>query len=153
LALAVAGANRHDVSQLEAVLDSVVIERPDIFERPQHLCLGKGFTGEPALETAVLRGFIPHIKSRGEEKTGQKQNPEYKARRRVVEVTRSWINRLRKLPVRFEKPTTSYLGLLMFAVLLLPSVKQMLFRVDAARRVCTLSYHFFLCSCENFSMS
>jgi transposase len=115
LALVVTGANRHDVSQLEAVLDSIVIERPDIFERPQHLCLDKGFTGEPALETVVLRGFIPHIKSRGEEKTEQKQNPEYKARRWVVEVTHSWINRFRKLLVRFEKLTTSYLGLLMFA--------------------------------------
>jgi transposase len=111
----VTGANRHDVSQLETLLDSVVIERPDIFECPQHLCLDKGFTGEPALETVVLRGFIPHIKSRGEEKIEQKQNPEYKARRWVVEVSHSWINRFRKLLVRFEKLTTSYLGLLMFA--------------------------------------
>ena len=29
LSLVVTGANRHDVSQLEAVLDSIVIERPD----------------------------------------------------------------------------------------------------------------------------
>ena len=111
----VTGANRHDVSQLEAVLDSVVIERPDMFERPQHLCLDKGYTGEPALETVVLRGFIPHIKSRGEENTEKIQNPEHKARRWVVEVSHSWINRFRKLLVRFEKLTTSYLGLLMFA--------------------------------------
>jgi hypothetical protein len=62
-----------------------------------------------------LRGFIPHIKSRGEEKTGQKHNPEYKARRWAVEVTRSWMNRFRKLLVRFEKLTASYLGLLMLA--------------------------------------
>jgi putative transposase len=107
--------NRHDVSQLETVLDSIVIERPDIFEYPQHLCLDKGYTGEPALEIVVLRGFIPHIRSRGEEKTERIDNPEHKARRWVVEVTHSWMNRFRKLLVRFEKLTSSYLGLLMFA--------------------------------------
>jgi transposase len=115
LALVVTGANRHDVSQLEAVLDSIVIERPDIFECPQHLCLDKGYTGEGALEIVVLRGYVPHIKSRGEERTEMAENPEYQARRWVVEVTHSWINRFRKLLVRFEKLTPSYLGLLMFA--------------------------------------
>ena len=115
LSLVVTGANRHDVSQLEVMLDSIVIERPDIFEYPQHLCLDKGYTGEPALETVVLRGFIPHIKSRGEEKTEGKHNPGHKTRRWVVEVTHSWINRFRKLLVRFEKLASSYLGLLMFA--------------------------------------
>ena len=115
LSIVVTGANRHDVSQLETVLDSIVIDRPDIFEHPQHLCLDKGYTGEPALEIVVLRGFIPHIKSRGQEKTELVHNPEYKARRWVVEVTHSWINRFRKLLVRFEKKASTYLGLLMFA--------------------------------------
>ena len=115
LAIVVTGANRHDVSQLEAVLDSVVIERPDIFACPQHLCLDAGYTGEPALEIVVLRGFIPHIRGRGEEKSELIRHPEYKARRWVVEVSHSWLNRFRKLLVRFEKLTASYLGLLMFA--------------------------------------
>ena len=115
LALVVTGANRHDVSRLEALLDAIVIERPDIFERPQHVCLDKGYTGEPALEIVVLRGFIPHIRGRGEEKKERMDNPGYKARRWVVEVTHSWMNRFRKLLVRYEKLTSSYLGLLMFA--------------------------------------
>jgi transposase len=97
------------------MLDSIVVRRPDIFERPQHLCLDKGYAGEPALETVVLRGFIPHIRSRGEEKTELIHHPGYKARRWVVEVAHSWINRFRKLLVRYEKLTTTYLGLLMFA--------------------------------------
>ena len=91
LALAVTGANRHDVSRLEAMLDAIVIERPDIFEHPQHLCLDKGYAGEPALEIVVLRGFIPHIRSRGEEKTERTYNPGHKARRWIVEVTHSWM--------------------------------------------------------------
>ena len=97
LSMVATGANRHDVSQLEVMLDSIVVERPDIFEYPQHVCLDKGYSGEPALEIVVLRGFIPHIKSRGEEKTEKLHNPEHKARRWVVEVAHSWMNRFRKL--------------------------------------------------------
>jgi len=115
VAMVITGANRHDVSQLETLLDSIVIERPDPFEHPQNLCLDKGFSGEPALEVVVLRGFIPHIKSRGEEKASKEQNPAYKARRWVVEVTHSWTNRFRKLLVRYEKLDKTYKGLLMFS--------------------------------------
>ena len=115
IALVITGANRHDVSQLEALLNSIIVERPDIFEHPQHLCLDKGYFGEPALEIVVLRGFIPHIKSRGQEKNDKAHVPGYKARRWVVEVTQSWINRFRKLLVRFEKLTVSHEGLLMLA--------------------------------------
>ena len=38
-----------------------------------------------------------------------------KARRWVVEASHSWMNRFRKLLVRFEKLSSSYLGLLMLA--------------------------------------
>ena len=95
-------------------MDSIIIGRPDIFEYPQHLCLDKGYSGEPALEIIVLRGFIPHVKGKGEEKTERVENPDYKARQWVVEVSHSWINRRRKLLVRYEKLSTTY-GLLMFA--------------------------------------
>ena len=115
LALIITGANRHDVSQLESLLDAIIIERPDIFECPQHLCLDMGYAGEPALEIIVLRGFIPHVRGRSKEKAEKFQNPEFKPRRWIVEVSHSWINRFRKLLIRFEKSASSYLGLLMFA--------------------------------------
>jgi transposase len=103
------------VTQLEAVLDRIVIERPDIFEPPQHLCLDRGYAGQRALEIVVLRGFIPHIKSRGQQKAEKAHNPAYRARRWVVELSHSWMNRFRKLLVRYEKLTCSYKGLLMLA--------------------------------------
>jgi transposase len=115
LALVVTGANRHDVSQRERMLDSVVIEWPDMFEYPQHLCLDQGYTGEPALEIVVLRGFIPHIKGRGEERKEKARGPGHKARRWIVEAAHAWINQFRKLLVRYEKLSSSYVGLLMFA--------------------------------------
>ena len=113
LAMVITVANRHDVFQLETLLDSIIIERPDPFERPENLCLDKGYAGEPALEAVVLRGFMLHIKGRGEEKGTIRKNPTYKARRWVVEVTHSWMNQLWKLLVRFEKLTASYKALLM----------------------------------------
>jgi transposase len=115
LAMVLTGANRHDVSQLETLLDSIIIERPDPFERLQNLCLDKGYAGEPDLEAVVVRGFIPHITSRGQEKSSKEENPAYKARRWVVEVTHSWMNRFRKLLVRYEKLDKTYKGLLMLS--------------------------------------
>jgi len=42
-------ANRHDVSQLAAVLDGIVVQRPDPPERrSKHLCADAGYTGDPA---------------------------------------------------------------------------------------------------------
>jgi transposase len=93
----------------------LIIERPAIVEYPQHRCLDAGYSGEPALEIVVLRGFIPHIRNRGQERGEQERTSTYKARRWVVEATHSWMNRFRKIVVRFEKLAVSYIGLLMFA--------------------------------------
>jgi len=59
--------------------------------------------------------YIPHIRPRGEEKLLIEKDPNFKARRWVVEVTHSWINRFRKLLVRFEKKDSNYIALLSFA--------------------------------------
>jgi transposase len=61
------------------------------------------------------QALIPQIKSRAEEKTEKTHNPSYLARRWVVEVSYFWMNRFRKLLVRYEKLTCSYKGLLMLA--------------------------------------
>jgi hypothetical protein len=63
----------------------------------------------------LLHGFIPHIKSRGQEKSEKQSHPDSRARRWVVEAARSWMNRFRKILVRFEKLESSYLGLRMLA--------------------------------------
>jgi transposase len=115
LAILITGANRHDVTQLEELLDSIVIERPDIFARPQRLCLDNGYTGEKALEIIVLRGFIPHVRGRKQEEAEKAKDPNKKARRWVVEACHSWMNRFRKLLVRYEKKDSAFMGLLMFA--------------------------------------
>jgi transposase len=77
------------------------------------LCLDAGYAGAQSLAEAM--GYAAHIRRRGEERHEQQRNPQFKARRRVVEVCHSWLNRFRKLMVRYEKKEGNYLALLQFA--------------------------------------
>ena len=114
LSVVLDGANRHDIKLLEDTLDGIVAFRPDPTEdQPQNLCLDAGYTG--STEIVEQRGYIAHIRPRGEEKKEKERNPNFKARRWVVEVTHSFFNRFRKLLVRFEKKAANYLALLQFA--------------------------------------
>jgi transposase len=61
LSIVVTGANRHDVSQLAAVLDAIIVERPETI---QHLCADKGYAGEPAQQIIKDQLYIPHVKQR-----------------------------------------------------------------------------------------
>lgn len=108
LSIVVTGANRHDVTQLAAVLDGRVV-RPDGRVR-EHLCADAGYAGANALRVIAERGYVPHVRSRGEERKARKRGG--KARRWVVEASHSWMNRFRKLLVRFEKTVLSYAALL-----------------------------------------
>jgi hypothetical protein len=53
--------------------DSFQIERIDSVETPRRLRLDKGYSEGPDLELVVLCGFIPHIKSRGQERMGKRR--------------------------------------------------------------------------------
>ncbi len=116
LSLVVTGANLHDVTQLEEVLDSVIIKRPQVTdEAPQHLCADKGYTGRKARKIMVERNYTPHVKPIGEEVAAKREDPQYRARRWVVEACHSWFNRFRKIMVRYEKKARNYLALLHLA--------------------------------------
>jgi hypothetical protein len=65
------------VSQLELVLDEIIVERPDT---EQHLCADRGYSGEPAQQAIKDRNYIPHVKQRGEEIQEKKDNPLYRCR-------------------------------------------------------------------------
>jgi len=116
LSLVVTGANRHDVTQLEAVLDALVIERPKVSKKkPQHLCADNAYTGEPARQAMLNRNYTPHVRPRGEEARAKKNIPGFRARRWVVEACHSWFNRFRKLNPRYEKTLASHMALLHLA--------------------------------------
>ena len=112
LSLVVTGANRHDVSQLGAVLKNIMVKRVmPTQRRSKHLCADAGYTGEPALKLIEQHGYIPHVKGRHQEQQDLKRDPNKRARRWIVEVAHSWFNRFRKLLVRYEKLERSFIGL------------------------------------------
>ena len=112
LSIIVTGANRHDFSELEAVLPAIVIKKPQPpIRRSKHLCADAGYTGAPALSIIEQHGYIPHVKGRGQEAAELVNEPNKKARRWVVEVAHSWFNRFRKLLVRYEKLERSFIAL------------------------------------------
>jgi len=113
LSLVVTGANRHDVTQLEAVLDGRVVLPPEGTE--QNLCADKGYAGNPAMLIIEAHAYVPHVRKRGEEMEAKRTVPGYRPRRWVVELAHSWLNRFRKLLVRYEKRAASYEALIHLA--------------------------------------
>ena len=112
LSLVVTGANRHDVSQLEAVLTAAMIKKPlPPMRRSKHLCADAGYAGACALNIIEQQGYIPHVAGRSQEAAELEKDPNKKARRWVVEVAHSWFNRFRKLLVRYEKLERSFVAL------------------------------------------
>jgi len=123
LAVAVEGANRHDSKLLVATLDGLVVARPDPGEEEeeeeegyseQHLCLDAAYDSEEVREELEARSYKPHIspadKKKRSERKEARQHLGGRARRWVVERTHSWLNRSRRLLVRWEKKTENYLA-------------------------------------------
>ena len=61
LAIVVSGANTPDGRLLESTLQAVPIERPDPATTDQHLCLDKGYSGEPCATVAEAAGYTVHV--------------------------------------------------------------------------------------------
>ena len=111
-----AGANRNDFKIARQTLESVPIERPEpTQERPQGMCLDKGYDYDEVRSLLAEFGFTAHIRARGEEAKAIKQEAGFKARRWVVERTHSWMNRFRRILIRWEKKSQHYLAFLHLA--------------------------------------
>ena len=112
--LIVTGANRHDVSQLAATLDALVVPRKPVGPRaPQHACADAGFGGDRELHEMCMQAYTPQVRPRGEQRSERDRGK--RPRRWVVEVAQSWFNRVRKLLVRYEKTHRAYVALNMLA--------------------------------------
>jgi transposase len=116
IGLAVAGANRNDMKLVEDMLASIPVERPEPTEaQPQGLCMDKGYDYDEVRETVEAYGYTAHIRLVGEEATAKREIPGYRARRWVVERTHSWMNRFRRILIRWEKKAANYVALLHFS--------------------------------------
>lgn len=117
LSVVIDGANRHDMKLLKPTLEALEVQRPaPTPQTPQGLCLDKGYDYDEIRALAVEFGYTTHIRTRGEEAQAIKHEAGFKARRWVVERTHSWLNRFRRLLVRWEKRADTYLAMLHFAL-------------------------------------
>ena len=113
--LAIAGANRNDFKMFRDTIQSVPIKRPKPTpQKPQNLCLDKGYDYDEVRGIVKEFGFTRHIRARGEEAQLIKKAAGFKARRWVVERVHSWMNRFRRILVRWEKKAQNYLAMLHF---------------------------------------
>jgi putative transposase len=111
IGLAVDGANRHDMKLGRATIESLVVGRPEpTDEQPQGMCLDKGYDDDEVRDMLHEFGFTAHIRTRGEEAKEIARDASQRARRWVVERSHSWMNRFRRILVRWEKKPEHYLA-------------------------------------------
>jgi putative transposase len=98
----------------------MVVERPEPTNaQPQGLCLDKGDDDEEVRATLAVCGFTAHMRARGEEAHALKRRAGFRARRWVVERTQSWLNRFRRILIRWDKKADNYLAFLHLACALI----------------------------------
>ncbi|WP_127959838.1 IS5 family transposase, partial [Serratia microhaemolytica] len=112
LSCVIASANIHDINLVKQTLDALETGKPGA---RLHLCLDNGYKANWLESELKARRYIPHIQGRKAESDALKKEPGMKARRWVVERTHSWLNRYRRLLVRWEKKAENYEAMLHFA--------------------------------------
>ncbi len=116
LAVTISGANVHDSRLLEASVDAI----PELRQphrrrgrprrRPTKLHADKGYDYPRCRRALRARGIVPRIARRGIE--SRERLGRY---RWVVERTLSWLNRFRRLKVRYERRSDIQAGFLVLA--------------------------------------
>jgi putative transposase len=107
----VAPANRNDFKLVEKTLDARIVRPPRTIR--QRLCLDKGYDYPEVDEVVDASHFEIHTCRRGQ--APRRERLTDRARRWGVERTHSWMNRFRRILVRWEKKVENYLGILQLA--------------------------------------
>jgi transposase len=101
LGVALSGANRHDSKMLASTLDAVPPVRRGRGRprrRPDKLHADKGYDHRFCRRDCRRRGIAPRIARRGVDSSARLGRHRWK-----VERTLAWLNRLRRLTVRYER--------------------------------------------------
>src|SRR5438876_2482058 len=98
----------------------MVVGRPaGTAQQPRGMCMDKGYDYAEVRERVQEFGFTAHIRARGEEAQAINRQAGFKARRWGVERTHSWMNRFRRVLIRWDKKVENYLAFLHFACALI----------------------------------
>jgi len=131
LSVVLTGGQRHDSTQLAAVLDGIRVPRPSgrgrPRKRPAHLIGDKGYSYERCRQELRRRGIAHTIPERSDQRARRARRPgrplafdatRYR-RRNVVERCLNRLKQWRGLATRFEKRAANYRAFVVIAALLL----------------------------------
>lgn len=114
ISVVIDGANRNDFKMIRQTFEAIQMPPVGGF-RGSGVCMDKGYDFPEVRQIAQEFGFTAHIRSRGEEAQKIKSEASFRARRWVVERTHSWMNRFRRILVRWEKLAVTYIAMLHLA--------------------------------------
>ena len=110
LAVTVSGANAHDIRMMEETVDAIEpIRRPRgrPRKRPAKLHADKAYDSREKRQALRRRGITPRIARKGVESSERLGRHRW-----VVERTHSWLNRYRRLRIRYERLAEVHLAFL-----------------------------------------
>ena len=114
IGFAIGGATVHDKRLVAETIERGKVKRPEGDDRPMHFCIDRGYGYTDLYELLIETGYEIHLTGPRDE-AKQRYRPGFLARRWVVERTHSWMNRFRRLLIRWEKKAKNYEAFLHFA--------------------------------------
>jgi transposase len=119
LAVEVTAGQRHESTQVEAVMDGIAIPQPlgRPRQRPKRLAGDKGYSSRTIrhwLRAHGIRGVIP--RKSNERRYGRFDQLSYR-RRSVIEQCVGWLKECRRIGTRFEKLALSFLAMFKLAMI------------------------------------
>lgn len=120
LSIIIDKANRNDFKLTLDTLKSIIVDRPvpSALEE-QHFFADKGYDYNEVDVIVAQWGYTAHISRRGVDVNIWEVPPKFRAKRWVVERSHAWMNKFRRLIVRWEKKAENYLSFLHFACALI----------------------------------
>jgi transposase len=114
----ISGADEHEVNHIEPLLDQAVVNAA--FWQPTHLVYDKGADSDPLRERLADR-FVelvcPHRENRKRPRTQDGRKLRHYRHRWQIERSMSWLQRFKRLVVRYEYHADLFLGFVQLACL------------------------------------
>jgi len=111
--LIIAKGNRHDTQLFDSLIHN--LQHQITQSKNHYLRTDKGFTSKKNRQKAISMNFTPVMPLKKPKNKPYPKPPIKDKKRWVVERTLSWLNRFRRIFVRYEKKSEHFLALVQFA--------------------------------------